>query len=152
MTQVSKRLLNKNIEARVYKIFSSTIRKLQKDDEVENFLDDLLSPTEKLMLSKRLAIAILLLRQWRYQDISDILKVTFTTIAKVQMWLKSQGKGFNKALEMLEKEEKVEKLIDGIEELWLTLEGPRLYGSVAFKRRQETGKKNHRRFRDRQVL
>jgi len=93
MSQVSKRILSKNTEQKLYNTLWETFAKLKSQQEIQSFINDLLSPTEKTMLAKRLAIAVLLLKDYNYQDISNILKVSGTTIAKISLIL-SINKGY----------------------------------------------------------
>ena len=69
MTQVSKRFLQKQVEERILDLFWTSLSSLSAKDKVSLFLDDLLSPTEKLMLSKRVAIAFMLMKGYDYPTI-----------------------------------------------------------------------------------
>ena len=75
MSKVSKRLINNNLENRIFEVFIKTIVDLKKPIDVQNFLNDLLSPVERIMLIKRLAIAILLTKGYTYEKIDETLKV-----------------------------------------------------------------------------
>ena len=68
MSQVSKHFMNPNIEKRVYGVFIESVKNTKNSSEVVDFLNDLLSPIEKIMMAKRVAIAFLLL-QFRYQSL-----------------------------------------------------------------------------------
>jgi uncharacterized protein YerC len=92
MTQVSKIPLRKEVEKRVYEILMISIAQAKASDTVQKLLDDLLSPTERLMLAKRLAIALLLLKKYDQRVISRWLKVSLTTVSKVSLTLQT-GKG-----------------------------------------------------------
>ncbi len=56
MTKVSRRYLNKELENRIIEVFLKTIVDIKTTVEAKNFIEDLLSPTERIMLVKRLAI------------------------------------------------------------------------------------------------
>lgn len=99
MSQVSKYRMSPKIESKVFGMFINSIKNTKTSDEVVDFLNDLLSPTEKIMLAKRVSIAFLLFEdKYTYEDISKVLKVSRGTIAKVHSVLISQGKGFKKIL------------------------------------------------------
>jgi uncharacterized protein YerC len=99
MTQVSKHFMSPKIQAKVYDVFIESIKNTKTSGEVINFLNDLLSPTEKIMMSKRVAVAFLLLEdKYTYSEISKILKVSRGTIAKINAVFALQGKGFRKTL------------------------------------------------------
>ena len=72
---------------------------IKKRDEAAQFLTDLLSPQELEMLSKRLAIAKLLINGKTYDFIRSILKVSHNTIARVNTWLTLSGSGFRLVIE-----------------------------------------------------
>lgn len=72
---------------------------VKKRDEAAQFLTDLLSPQELEMLSKRLAIAKYLIHGKTYGFISEILKVSHNTIARVNAWLTLSGNGFRLVIE-----------------------------------------------------
>lgn len=72
---------------------------VKKRDEAAQFLTDLLSPQELEMLAKRLAIAKYLIDGKTYQFISEILKVSHNTIARVNAWLTLSGSGFRLVIE-----------------------------------------------------
>lgn len=116
MTQVSKYPLKKEIEEKIFEILLKTIADLKKPEEVEGFLDDFLSPVEKIMLAKRLAIAVLLGKGYDYRGIREILKVTPGTVAGVNIKLKYGGRGCKRIVEKFLKEEKIEKLFEKIDE------------------------------------
>ena len=88
-----------SIEKKVYEIFINSFRNIKSSSDIINFLTDILSPTEKIMIAKRIAIAFLLLEgKYTYEDISKILKVTDGTIAKVHSVFALQGAGYKKIL------------------------------------------------------
>jgi|SRR3989344_9643186 len=116
MPQVSKYPLSKNIENRLYKIFWETIASLKNAEKAEEFFSDLLTPTEKIMLSKRLAIAMMLIKGYDYSSIISILKVSPTTIASVSLWLKYSGKGYRQTVKDLIKKEKLEDILEKVDD------------------------------------
>lgn len=74
--------------------FCEALSTIKNGKEAAKFITDLLSPQEVEMIAKRLAIAELLLKGWQYQAIRDELKVGFSTIARVNLWLQMAGEGF----------------------------------------------------------
>ena len=67
--------------------------------EAAELLTDLLGRQELEMIAKRLRIAELLLENLTYEDIKAELKVSFGTIARVQLWLQSAGEGYRKIID-----------------------------------------------------
>ena len=116
MSQVSKYPIHKDVEKRMFEIFKNVISNLKSHGEIEDFLEDFLSPVEKIMLAKRLSIAVLLSKEYTYPSISKILRVTPTTIAGVSLSLKYSGRGYKKMVEdILSKE--------GQDDFWQKIEG-----------------------------
>lgn len=91
--------MNPDIEKRAYEVFIESVKNTKTSSEVVDFLNDLLSPVEKIMVAKRVAIAFLLLQsKYTYDDISKIMKVSRGTIAKIHSTFALQGNGYRKIL------------------------------------------------------
>ena len=109
MTQVSKQFLGKEIEKRVFEIFLSALSNIRGKEKIEIFLADFLSPTEKIMLAKRLSIAFLLHKGYDQRAISKILKVSLSTINRVSLRLQIGGEGYTKVINEIILNEKVDE-------------------------------------------
>ena len=133
MAQVSKRKLTPKTEVRLFKIFWETISELKGPINVEEFFTDLLTPTERIMLAKRLAIAVMLLKGYGYESIENSLKVTSGTISSVALWLKHSGSGYRKMVEKLAKKEKFQELLDGLESAIELLKPEKTFSRVLYK-------------------
>ncbi|HVF68998.1 MAG TPA: Trp family transcriptional regulator, partial [Xanthomonadales bacterium] len=79
MPHVSKNKLDKKTEDNLIQTLELVLSKLTKDAEIKGFLLSLLSPTERLMLAKRLAIAMLLKENLPATHIAHTLHVTRDT-------------------------------------------------------------------------
>lgn len=101
MTQVSKYPVSVEVEKRMYAILVDTISKLITSDEINEFLAEFLSPVEKVMLAKRMTIAVLLSKGYNYKEINKILRVTPSTIASVSIALKYSKRGYKKAVDKI---------------------------------------------------
>ena len=73
-------------------------------EAVKLFLRDLLTPSERIMLGRRIIIARLLIAGESYDEIGETLRVGFTTIRRVHRWLEDQFPGFEQAIAEMEKE------------------------------------------------
>lgn len=73
-------------------------------EAVKLFLKDLLTPSERIMLGRRIIIARLLISGETYADITKRLSVGHDTIFRIQKWLDDQLPGYEKAIAGLEKE------------------------------------------------
>ena len=108
MPQVSKRILRKEVEEKVAETFLEAISQVRDKGEVQLFINDLLTPVERVMIAKRLAIATLLLKGWDYRSIEDFLKVSGDTIARVSLVLKTNN-GYKKIVDRLAETEAVKE-------------------------------------------
>lgn len=116
MSQVSKKSLSKDTEEKLFSIFFSSFTKLSNSSDIQKFLFDLLSPTERTMLAKRLAIAYLLTKGYRYETIKETVNVAQETIARVNLILKYQGGGYTVVLNQIFLDEKLQKILQKIED------------------------------------
>lgn len=107
MAQISKYLISKDVYERVFDLFLKTISSLGTKNQTSKFLDGFITPTEKIMLSKRLAIGILLAKGYQYREISKILKVSLGTIGTMGQNYKYQP-GFRSVVRKVLEDEKIE--------------------------------------------
>lgn len=70
------------------------IASTKNSQEAAQLLTDLLGKQELEMLSRRLKVAELLLQEYTYEQIQKFLKMSKTTIARVQTWLQNSGEGY----------------------------------------------------------
>jgi len=116
MAQVSRHPLSKIIYERIFEIFIKSIVSIKDKKEAEDFLNDFLTPTERIMLAKRLAIAVLLTKGYDYASIRKILHVSFSTVASVSVFLKYTGEGYKKVVDKLLREEAIKDFLLSIGE------------------------------------
>lgn len=105
MTPVSRRILNKKIKYDLINEFWFALGKLNRQ-EIELFFKDILSPTEIIILSKRIEILKQLRKRNKWMDIADNIKVTEATIAKMSEKLQKANESFIKILDFLIRDEK----------------------------------------------
>lgn len=112
MTQVSKYPIRKEVADKIFEIFVKTVINVKKKDEAEQLISDLLTPTERIMLAKRLAIAFLLEKGYEYRTIRNILRVSSPTIAGVSHALKYGSHGYKKLITQILQEESIKKFLE----------------------------------------
>ena len=112
MSQISRYPISKNIANRIFEIFLATFTRLKNKEQADQFISDLLTPTEKVMLAKRLAIAFLLERNYDYRTIQGILRVSTGTIRTVSIACKHGSEGYKKVIDKILREEALLKLFD----------------------------------------
>lgn len=116
MPQVSRRFLNQKVQERIFNLFFSGIVKCNSREEAISLMDDLLTPTEKIMLAKRFSIAYMLLNKYDYDSIGHILKVSRATIGYVALWLKEKGSGLRNIINKIKRDESTKKIFDEIQD------------------------------------
>lgn len=115
MTQVSRRPLKKEVEEKLFEVFWEVFELMRTKKEAESFLKELLTPTEEIMLAKRVAVALMLLKGYDYREIQDSLNVSATTVGKVSLWLRRGGEGYRRILEKIIKRQKVEEFWEKVD-------------------------------------
>lgn len=110
MTHISLRRLPKKTEDELIENLRLVFRKINKDEEMSALFLSLLSITEQIMLSKRLAIIILLQEGIPEIKISNMLNVTRITVERMRFFLEIKGDGFKIALRKLEEEKRLKGL------------------------------------------
>lgn len=110
MSQVSRRFISPKIEERIAELFISAIIKCNSHDITVSLINDLLTKNEKIILSKRLSIAFLLLEDYDFRSISIMLKVSTTTVNLVSIKLKQEGEGIRKIIEKIKSDESMEDI------------------------------------------
>ncbi len=146
--------LSEKEQISLLKEFCESFLNLGNLEEMVEFLTDLLTKNEIMILAKRLKIAKLLMKEWKYRDIKKELKVGEPTIARVAAWLEEAGKGFRMVAERSEKkeipsdhilEEKKEKR--GFKKKYGTYFWPDLLSGKNSKRKKLTKEEKERLFK-----
>jgi TrpR-related protein YerC/YecD len=90
--------LSKQQQDELFINFAKALSSLKSSVEAANFIRDLFSQQEVLMLGRRLQIAGLLNDGLTYYQIRQVMKVSENTIAKVKIWLELYGEGYRAVL------------------------------------------------------
>lgn len=112
MAQISKYPLSKKVADRIFEVFLKSLIEIHNKEDAEQFLTDFLTPTEKIVLAKRLAIAVLLEKGYDYNAIKQLIRVSAPTIASVNTQRKYGSNGYNKLITKLLQEEKLTEFFD----------------------------------------
>lgn len=83
----------------------SMVSSLKNREQIVNFFKDILTPSERIMLARRIQIARMLLEGYTHIQISRKLKTGIDTITRVQRWLKGGFGDYFKALQRITKAE-----------------------------------------------
>ena len=114
MTQVSRRHLPTKVNQQIFDMFLSTLSSLS-GDTTSRFIDDLLSPTEQVMLGKRLAIAYMLQKGYDQRTISQTLKVSLTTVSKISTIMQKGQDGYQRVIAHMLKSESISQFFTKID-------------------------------------
>jgi len=118
MPKVSRIPLSQELRDEILHNLFLSFANLQTEKEIEKLLLNLLTPTEKIMLSKRLSSAVLLERGHTYNEICKILKLSPGTVNAVNRELKKFGEGYKLAVRLIEKNKnKNSKLLQILEKV-----------------------------------
>lgn len=67
---------------------TSVFTKLKTDTEIKSFLNQILTPSEQVMIARRLRIAAALMKGLSYLEIRQVIGAGLTTINKIDYWLR----------------------------------------------------------------
>jgi uncharacterized protein YerC len=129
----------------MFEILLKTLSDLRNRSEIEEFLQDFLSPVEKIMLAKRLSIAVLLAKGYDYKSIRKTLRVSPPTIAQVALALKYAGRGYKRVVEKILKEEKMEDFWQKVDDVINDLVPPKGQNWSYWRKQRELNKRIHRK-------
>src|SRR3989338_6280058 len=121
MTQISKYPLRKEIENRMLEVFLDSIGMVKTREHVQKLIDDLFSPTERVMLAKRLSIALLLLKKYDQRTVARILNVSLGTVNKVSLALQKGNGGYELVVNSIVRQEKFHAFLEKIDETLLDI-------------------------------
>ncbi|MFH2085732.1 MAG: hypothetical protein ABII21_03040 [bacterium] len=117
MTQVSKHKLQPEMTTLIYGEFCGFLSKIDSNSGVSQFLDDFLTSTEKIMLSKRFMIMVFLMRGHSVEHIKNTLHVSNSAVMSVNSWFKNASSTTKQSLIRLNQEKNLEKLFDQVESI-----------------------------------
>lgn len=112
MAQVSKYPISKEVYDRIFEIFLKVLVKIKDPIEAEEVTQSLLTPTERIMLAKRLSIAFLLTKGYKFREIQKVIKVSLATVASVNLVKQYGSVGYKKIIEKIMQEEKVKDFLE----------------------------------------
>lgn len=108
--------MNTTLKNQIQKTFVSVLSDFKNQNELQEFLNDFLTPKEFAGLAKRFSIAYWLSKKRSYTNIQNNLKVSSSTISEIATISKKPG--FKLALKKLEADEwanqwseKIKKLV-----------------------------------------
>ncbi|MFA6081142.1 MAG: Trp family transcriptional regulator [Patescibacteria group bacterium] len=92
MVRNSRFILADDLLEKIFDLFFEVMGGASSKNEFRKVFFDLLTPAERIMLAKRVAIIYLLMKKIEYYNICDRLKVSSATVSKIALLMeKSDG-------------------------------------------------------------
>ena len=92
MVRNSRFVLRDDLLEKIFDLLFEVVGNTTSKDEFKKIFIDLLTPAERIMLAKRVAIVYLLLKKVEYYNICERLKVSQATVARYSLLMeKSEG-------------------------------------------------------------
>ena len=136
MTRISRYKLKDYVYEKMFGLFFEVITNSKNKEGFNQLMKELLSPTERIMVAKRVVLVYLLLQEIDYQVICRVLKVSSSTISKFKL-LTDNKSGM---IDILKKTMQNDKIKLFVFELMSDLFPPGMYGTnweSAWKRKLE---------------
>ena len=142
MSQVSKRKLLPDIEKRLFENFWEMFADIKSAKEIKAFFEDFLSATEKVMLAKRMTIAILFSQGYDHRSISSILKVSTTTVNNAAKYLQAKTPGYQLLVKKYLQKESTKEFLEDLAKTFYRFSSP---GKVFMEEDAIRAKLRHRK-------
>lgn len=140
MVRISPYKVRPETYEKVFAVFYEVVGKDRDKVEFNDIFRELLSPAERIMIVKRIAIIYLLMKNIDYRNICEVLRVSNSTVSKYRVPMED-SQGIVPALKGLLG---IEKVSLAIEELFSEIFTPGVYGinwSAAWQRKRNLQRK-----------
>ncbi len=117
MPRVSKVKLEQNQLEEINAHLSYLISSLNNYNDIENFLEEFMTKEEKIMLSKRLLLFMMLKNNYSPSSIQAALHVSYETVRTYKNQLDNKNAQFNQIIERLIKRDQAKILFEKIDKL-----------------------------------
>ncbi len=115
MTHVSKNPIKRDVYDDITESFIWTLTDIKSPDLMKIFINDFFTKTEKLMLAKRLTIALLVFKGYETEIICQVLHVSTATVYRIKVMLENGGVGIKTALNKMVTHEKMQAFWEKID-------------------------------------
>jgi len=122
MPRASRRPVNKSVEEELQDNFSFLISSLTSAKDIQHFFETFLTPEEKVMLTKRLMLHLMVENRYSIDEISSVLSVSKETVYKHRNILLWAGKEYKEIIVKITTRRKVKVFWKKVEELLRPLE------------------------------
>lgn len=98
MPHVSRSLLKDEVWQKIADLFFQTLINVKDKKTVRTFTSGFLTSTEKVMLTKRLAVFFLLEKGVKSEEMARFLKMSTSTMSRLKLWHQGLGEEQRKFL------------------------------------------------------
>ncbi len=110
MPHVSPKKVGQKLLKKISAQFLNVFIKSQNNRQLASIFNEIFTPTEKIMFSKRIAIILMIKNSIPHHRIAEILKVSQTTVAKISLGVELEK--YNSIISVSKKEKlDLEKLV-----------------------------------------
>lgn len=113
MPHVSRHTPEKKVTERIYTELLERVTSKGRESDRKRLYNGLMTPTERIMFSKRLAIICMLGEGYTFEDIQEILRVSPSTIGRI--WEAVQKGKYKEVITALQGRDVVKEILDVIE-------------------------------------
>lgn len=114
MVHLSKKLVNKNKLVKLYRILFEITNVADDEDEYIELIKDIISPSEQIMIAKRIAIIYLLIKGLEQVVIAEYLGVSRSTVAKFCLLFYEKESKLIKVIKSLLGKEKITHFLEDL--------------------------------------
>ena len=106
MPHVSRYPIEKDVYFQIIDGFNWLLTDIKSEATMKLFIYDFFTKTERIMLAKRLAVALMISKGYETNLIKQVLKVSTATVYRIREWVERGGKGLQMGLNKLAHQEK----------------------------------------------
>lgn len=114
MARISRRKVDEDVLLKLYRLFFEIVSRFEDQEDFSTIVDDILSPTEKIMVAKRVGIIYLLIKKVDYRDIVELLKVSTATVVFYAALFRDKNSRLINLIKTMLKKEKVLNFFDDL--------------------------------------
>lgn len=140
MTRISRFKLKDHVLEKLFDLFFEVVGKKKNKEEFNKIIKELLSHTERIMISKRIAIIYLLLKKVDSITIARVLKVSSATISKFNL-LTQYSEAIVPTFDNMLKNERIVLFLEEVFNSLYRPGAPYIDWSSAWQRKKELSRK-----------
>lgn len=114
MVRISKKRLPEEYYLRINQLFFEIVARATTKTDFYSIIDDLLSPTEKIMIGKRIGLIYLLIKGIDQRTIAHTLNLSTCTVAKFSLLFHNKETSITKLINRMIVKEKVLGFLDDL--------------------------------------